>query len=57
MLNPFVLRMPLGMHFGIKPWMRRWLHYMLGVMELELSLRGSVEMSSSTSADIHDVPQ
>jgi hypothetical protein len=30
---------------------------MLGVMELELSLRGSVEMSSSTRADIHDVPQ
>ncbi len=32
-------------------------HSMLGVMELELSLRGSVEMSSSTRADIHDVPQ
>jgi hypothetical protein len=30
---------------------------MLGVMELELSLRGSVEMSSSTRADTHDVPQ
>jgi hypothetical protein len=30
---------------------------MLGVMELELSLRGSVEMSSSTRADIHDVLQ
>jgi hypothetical protein len=30
---------------------------MLGVMELELNLRGSVEMSSSTRADIHDVPQ
>ncbi len=30
---------------------------MLGVMELELSLRGSVEMSSSTSADIQNVPQ
>jgi hypothetical protein len=30
---------------------------MLGVMELELSLRGSVEMSSSTTADTHDVPQ
>ncbi len=30
---------------------------MLGVMELELSLRGSVEMSSSTRANIHDVPQ
>jgi hypothetical protein len=29
---------------------------MLGVMELGLSLRGSVEMSSSTSVDIHDVP-
>jgi hypothetical protein len=28
---------------------------MLGVMELELSLRGSVEMSSSTRADTHDV--
>jgi hypothetical protein len=28
---------------------------MLGVMELELSLRGSVEMSSSTKADTHDV--
>jgi hypothetical protein len=28
---------------------------MLGVMELELSLRGSVEMSSSIRADIHDV--
>jgi hypothetical protein len=28
---------------------------MFGVMELELSLRGSVEMSSSTRADIHDV--
>jgi hypothetical protein len=28
-----------------------------GVMELELSLRGSVEMSSSTRADTHDVPQ
>jgi hypothetical protein len=30
---------------------------MLGVMELELSLRGSVEMSSSITADTHDVPQ
>jgi hypothetical protein len=30
---------------------------MLGVMELELSLRGSVEMSSSTRADIQNVPQ
>jgi methyl coenzyme M reductase subunit D len=30
---------------------------MLRVMELELSLRGSVEMSSSTRADTHDVPQ
>ncbi len=30
---------------------------MLGVMELELSLRGNVEMSSSTRADIHDVLQ
>ncbi len=29
---------------------------MFGVMELELSLRGSVEMSSSTRADTHDVP-
>jgi hypothetical protein len=29
----------------------------LGVMELELSLRGSVEMSSSTRAHTHDVPQ
>ncbi len=29
---------------------------MLGVMELELSLRGSVEMSSSTRVDTHDVP-
>jgi hypothetical protein len=29
---------------------------MLRVMELELSLRGSVEISSSTRADIHDVP-
>jgi hypothetical protein len=28
---------------------------MLGVMELELSLRGSVEMSSSTRDDTHDV--
>jgi hypothetical protein len=28
---------------------------MLKVMELELSLRGSVEMSSSTKVDIHDV--
>jgi hypothetical protein len=27
----------------------------LGVMELELSLKGSVEMSSSTRADTHDV--
>jgi len=35
----------------------RQFHSMLGVMELELSLRGSVEMSSSTRADIHDVPQ
>jgi hypothetical protein len=33
----------------------RRFHSMLGVMELELSLRGSVEMSSSTRADIHDV--
>jgi len=30
---------------------------MLGVMELELSLRGSVEMSNLTRADTHDVPQ
>jgi hypothetical protein len=30
---------------------------MLGVMELELSLRGNVEMSSSTRADTHDVAQ
>jgi hypothetical protein len=30
---------------------------MLGMMELELSLRGSVEMSSSTRVDTHDVPQ
>jgi hypothetical protein len=30
---------------------------MLRVMESELSLRRSVEMSSSTRADIHDVPQ
>jgi hypothetical protein len=30
---------------------------MLKVMELELSLRGSVEMSSSTRANTHDVPQ
>ncbi len=29
---------------------------MLGVMVLELSLRGNVEMSSSTRADTHDVP-
>jgi hypothetical protein len=29
---------------------------MLGVMELELSLKGSVEMSSSTRADTRDVP-
>ncbi len=29
---------------------------MLRVMELELNLKGSVEMSSSTRADIHDVP-
>ncbi len=29
---------------------------MLGVMELELSLRGSVEMSSSTRADTQTVP-
>jgi hypothetical protein len=35
----------------------RRFHSMLGVMELELSMRGSVEMSSSTRADIHDVPQ
>jgi hypothetical protein len=28
---------------------------MLGVVELELSLRGNVVMSSSTRADIHDV--
>jgi hypothetical protein len=35
----------------------RRFHNMLGVMELELSLRGSVEMSSSTKADTHDVPQ
>jgi hypothetical protein len=28
---------------------------MLGVMELELNLRGNVEMSSSTRADTHDV--
>jgi hypothetical protein len=30
---------------------------MFGMMELELSLRGSVEMSSSTRVDTHDVPQ
>jgi hypothetical protein len=30
---------------------------MLGVMELELSLRGSVEMLSSTRDDTHDVPR
>jgi hypothetical protein len=30
---------------------------MLGVMELELSLKGNVEMSSSTRANIHDVLQ
>jgi len=29
----------------------------LGVIELELSLKGSVEMSSSTRVDTHDVPQ
>jgi len=29
---------------------------MLGMMELELSLRGSVEISSSTRANIHDMP-
>jgi hypothetical protein len=29
---------------------------MLGVMELELSLKGSVEMSSSTRTNTHDVP-
>ncbi len=29
---------------------------MFGVMELELSLKGSVEMSSSTTVDTHDVP-
>ncbi len=29
---------------------------MLGVMELELSLREGVEMSSSTRVDTHDVP-
>jgi hypothetical protein len=29
---------------------------MLGVMELELRLKGNVEMSSSTKADTHDVP-
>jgi len=30
---------------------------MLGVMELELSLKGNVEMSSSTRANIHDLLQ
>jgi hypothetical protein len=30
-------------------------HSMLGVMQLELSLKGSVEMSSSIRADTHDV--
>jgi hypothetical protein len=30
-------------------------HSMLRVMELELNLRGSVEMSSSTRVDTHDV--
>jgi hypothetical protein len=34
----------------------RQFYSMLRVMELELSLRGSVEMSSSTRADTHDVP-
>ncbi len=33
----------------------RRFHSMLGV-ELELNLRGSVEMSSSTKVDTHDVP-
>jgi hypothetical protein len=32
-------------------------HSMLGVMELEFSLRGNVEMSNSTRANTHDVPQ
>jgi hypothetical protein len=35
----------------------RRFHSMLRVMELELSLKGSVEISSSIRADIHDVPQ
>ncbi len=34
----------------------RRFYSMLGMMELELSLRGSVEMSSSTRVDTHDVP-
>ena len=29
---------------------------MLGVMEMDLSLRQSVKMSSSTRADTHDMP-
>jgi hypothetical protein len=33
----------------------RRFYNMLGVMEFELSLRGSVEMSSSTRVDTHDV--
>jgi len=33
----------------------RQFHSMLGVMELELSLKGSVELSSSISANTHDV--
>jgi hypothetical protein len=35
----------------------RRFHNILGVMELELNLRGSVEMSCSTRADTHDVLQ
>jgi hypothetical protein len=34
----------------------RQFRIMLGVMELELNLKGSVEMSSSTRVDTHDVP-
>ncbi len=39
---------------GVKK--HRRFHNMFGMMELELSLRGNVEMSSSTRADTHDVP-
>ena len=37
---------------GVEKLRRFWT--MLGVQEMELSLRGSVEMSSSTQAGIHD---